>query len=115
MGHMTQLNMGELAQIDSVSHISPGSYMGFTSGNLSTWHKSDRLTRDFLGLTGDGNGNGNENVNGGANVSVNLRDVLTYTAGIDFQPYESRGHSLLKPQGFGFAAEPPASETWGDC
>ncbi|KAK4848651.1 hypothetical protein QYF36_015603 [Acer negundo] len=106
MGHMTQLNnMGELAQIDSVSHISPATYMGFAS----TWQKSDRLTRDFLGLAA----NGNENVNGGeaVNVTMNVRDVLTYTGGLEFQPYE---RSLLKPQSFGFASE-PASETWGDC
>ncbi|KAL5796641.1 hypothetical protein ACOSQ2_001461 [Xanthoceras sorbifolium] len=110
MGHMThQLNMGEFAQIDSVSHISPGTYMGFTSGNLSTWQKTDRLTRDFLGLAADANGN--ENVNGGGvNVSMNMRDVLTYTGGVELQQYE---RSLLKPQSFGFAE--PATETWGDC
>ncbi|XP_044486642.1 protein indeterminate-domain 12-like [Mangifera indica] len=114
VGHMTQLNMGDLAQIDhrhSVTHnISPATYMGgFPSGNLSTWHKTDRLTRDFLGLTGDGNGN--ENVN----VSVNVRDVLTYTTGLEYHPnHHYSNHSLLKPQGFGFP-EPHASETWGDC
>ncbi|XP_044501020.1 protein indeterminate-domain 12-like [Mangifera indica] len=113
IGHMTQLNMGELAQIDhhSVTHnnISPETYMGggFASGNLSMWQKTDRLTRDFLGLTGDGNGN--ENVN----ISVNMRDVLTYTTGLEYQHHHSN-LSLLKPQGFGFLS-PHASETWGDC
>lgn len=114
MGHhmtTTQLNMGELAAFNSVSHISPDAYLGFTSGNLSTWQKSDRLTRDFLGLTGDGHGD--ENVNGGANAGVNVRNALTYTAGLDFHPFE-RGRTLLRPQGFGFA-EPAESETWGDC
>ncbi|KAJ0113281.1 hypothetical protein Patl1_03295 [Pistacia atlantica] len=107
IGHMTELNIGDLAQIDhhSVTHnnISPETYMGgFTSGNLSTWQKTDRLTRDFLGLTGDGNGNEN----------VNVRDVLTYNTGLEYHHHPNL--SLLKPQGFGFH-EPHASETWGDC
>ncbi|XWS36343.1 hypothetical protein CRYUN_Cryun20dG0076900 [Craigia yunnanensis] len=95
------------------SHLSPD-FLGFAAGNLATWQKSsDRFTRDFLGLTGDyhhhphhGGGNGN------VNVSMNMRDVLTYAGGVELQHFE-RDHSLLKPQGFGFAE--PASETWGDC
>ncbi|KAJ7977337.1 Protein indeterminate-domain like [Quillaja saponaria] len=58
VGHMTQLNMeefGTVSQHDSVSHVSVQDYMrrGWTSRDLATWQKSDRLTRDFLGLTGD--------------------------------------------------------------
>ncbi|XWS76347.1 hypothetical protein CRYUN_Cryun01aG0168500 [Craigia yunnanensis] len=92
------------------SHVSPD-FLGFAAGNMSTWQKSsDRFTRDFLGLTGDHHHHGGGNVN--VNVSMNVRDVLTYAGGVELQHFE-RDHSLLKPQGFGFAE--PASETWGDC
>ncbi|OMP04934.1 hypothetical protein COLO4_09188 [Corchorus olitorius] len=106
----TQINNNNSSMAAS-HHVSP-EFMGFAAGNLATWQKtSDRFTRDFLGLTGDhhhhGGGNGN------VNVSMNVRDVLTYAGGIELQHFE-RDHSLLKPHGFGFA-EPPASETWGDC
>lgn len=93
----------------TASHLISTEYLGgFTSEDLATWQKTDRLTRDFLGLTGDGTGN-----NAGA---VHVKDMLTYAGGVEFhQPYDRlRGHnSLLKPQGFGFAET--ASETWGDC
>ncbi|RVW54723.1 hypothetical protein CK203_071910 [Vitis vinifera] len=70
--------------------------------------------QDFLGLTGEsggcgGGGGGGGGSGGGAdgavNVSVNMRDMLQYTGGVEFQPYD-RDHSLLKAHGF---------ETWGDC
>ncbi|KAG8653919.1 protein indeterminate-domain 12 [Manihot esculenta] len=116
--HMTQLDMGDLGTVsqaatDSVSQISrQGSYLG----NLAAWQKNDHLTRDFLGLTGDGHvGNGNVgNGNGGVNVSMNVREILTYTGGVGLQQYSERDHTLLKPHGFGFPQQ-PASETWGDC
>lgn len=116
--HMTQLDMGELGAVtqvvDPVSHIQHGTY---NLGNLATWQKSDGLTRDFLGLTGDGhvgNGNGNGANGSGVNVSMNVREMLTYTGGLGFPQYNERDHALLKPHGFGYA-QPPASETWGDC
>ncbi|PPR82791.1 hypothetical protein GOBAR_AA37920 [Gossypium barbadense] len=90
-------------------------FFGFASGNLASWQKSsDRFTRDFLGLTGDhhqhhGGGGGNGNVS----VSMNVKDVLTYAGEVELQQHFEREHSLLKPQGFGFAE--PASETWADC
>lgn len=94
-----------------------GTLGGFTSGDLVTWQKTDRLTRDFLGLT-SADGNGCNHGNGAVNV---VKDMLTYAGGaVDFQQYHHhdqrlRGnHALLKPQGFGFA-ETTASETWGDC
>ncbi|KAL6338260.1 hypothetical protein AAG906_018528 [Vitis piasezkii] len=114
--HMSRLHMAELGSFPHVgAGISP-EYLGFASGNLSTWQKSDRLTRDFLGLTGEsggcgggGGGGGGGGSGGGAdgavNVSVNMRDMLQYTGGVEFQPYD-RDHSLLKAHGF---------ETWGDC
>lgn len=114
-GHMAGLAMGEYGtlahNIDTVNHISTEFLGGFRSGDLATWQKSDRLTRDFLGLTGDGNG-GHGTGNGAVNVSVNVKDMLTYTGSVEFQPYE-RNHSLLKTQAFGFAEA--ASDTWADC
>ncbi|XVF71881.1 hypothetical protein PTKIN_Ptkin12aG0075300 [Pterospermum kingtungense] len=105
----TQINNNN-NNINMASHVSPD-FLGFAAGNLATWQKSsDRFTRDFLGLTGDhhhhGGGNGN------VNISMNVRDVLTYAGGMELQHFE-RDQSLLKPQGFGFAE--PASETWGNC
>lgn len=118
--HMTQLDMGDLGTVsqaatDSVSQISrQGSYLG----NLAAWQKNDHLTRDFLGLTGDGHvGNGNVgNGNGGVNVSMNVREILTYTGGVGLQQYSERDHTMSKPRGFAYPQQPPpASETWGDC
>lgn len=125
--HMTQLDMGELGSagqvhVDSVSHVSQGP--SYNLNSLATWQKSDRLTRDFLGLTapecGDHHGHAASNANGSSgsvNVSMNVREILTYTGGVGFhqQQYNERDHSLLKPHGgFGFA-QPSASEAWGDC
>jgi len=122
--HMTQLDMGELGSagqvyVDSVSHVSQGP--SYNLNSLATWQKSDRLTRDFLGLTapecGDHHGHAASNANGSVNVSMNVREILTYTGGVGFhqQQYNERDHSLLKPHGgFGFA-QPSASEAWGDC
>ncbi|WCJ21599.1 Protein indeterminate-domain 12 [Euphorbia peplus] len=90
-------------------------------GNLATWHKNDRLTRDFLGLTSDHHGgNGHASVanmaNGGVNVSMNMREMLTYTGGVRLQQFSDQRPLL----GFGFGQPQPhhhhpASETWGDC
>ncbi|GLU03574.1 hypothetical protein SLE2022_207640 [Rubroshorea leprosula] len=94
-----QLNIATAPQVveSGNSHVVPPEFMGFAGGNLPMWQKSDRLTRDFLGLTGT------EGVNG--NGSMNMRNMLTYAGGVQ--------QSLLKPQGFGFPE--PASEAWGDC
>ncbi|PON94976.1 TFIIH C1-like domain containing protein [Trema orientale] len=99
---------------------------GLTPGDLATWRKSDRLTRDFLGLTADGNSSDNNTIgrgdhgrsnlgNGAVNVSVNVKDMLTYAGGVEFVgPCDQRDHnSLLKPQVFGFAEA--ASQAWADC
>ncbi|KAF8388115.1 hypothetical protein HHK36_026781 [Tetracentron sinense] len=104
VGHMTssmtRLQMGEFGPVSQMGiGISP-EFLGFPS-NLATWQKSDRLTRDFLGLAGEC----------GEGGSVNVRDLLSFTGGVGFPPYD-RDNSLLKPSGFGFAE--PASETWGD-
>lgn len=128
VGHsqMTQLDMGELGSagqvhVNSASHVAQGP--NYNLNSLATWQKSDRLTRDFLGLTGecgDDHGHAASNTNGssgGVNASMNVREILTYTGGVGFhqQQYNERDHSLLKPHGgFGFA-QPSASKTWGDC
>ncbi|KAK9057339.1 hypothetical protein SSX86_022174 [Deinandra increscens subsp. villosa] len=64
-------------------------YMGLTSGNVSTWQKTDRLTRDFLGLTGDVDG-------GGVGANVNVRSMLTYAGGIEI-PADGFGSSATDP------------------
>ncbi|XP_057964134.1 protein indeterminate-domain 12 isoform X2 [Malania oleifera] len=108
-GHITtaRLNAGELK---TVSHASFGISPGYLE-SLATWQKNDRLTRDFLGLTGDnccsGNGDGDD-----VNVSMNVRDLLTFTGDVEFQEYE-RDMSLLKPQSFS-VADQRASKTWDD-
>lgn len=107
MTHMVGFGIDELGSV--VSHGNIDSVMRDTSveflSDLSTWHNGDRLTRDFLGLTGDNNGA----------VNVNVKDVLNYASGVDFNhdqfEHELRNHSLLKPQAFGFAEA--ASQAWG--
>ncbi|KAJ4955765.1 hypothetical protein NE237_012548 [Protea cynaroides] len=119
VGHMGTYTTDRLMKMDGFgttvgSHmgstgISP-EYVGFTSGNLATWQKTDRLTRDFLGLAADGGSEGGEAGNGSMNV--NVRDLLSYTGGVDQYPPYDRDHSVLKTPGFGFAEHP--SESWGD-
>ncbi|KAK8570140.1 hypothetical protein V6N13_002838 [Hibiscus sabdariffa] len=104
----TQINNSSSSSSSMGSHISQD-YFGFKCGNLDTWHsKSDRFTRDFLGLAGD------HRHNGGDNVSMNVKDALSLSYGgeVELQRFE-RDHSLLKLHGFEFS-EPP-SETWADC
>ncbi|XAR61159.1 hypothetical protein NMG60_11034786 [Bertholletia excelsa] len=79
----------------------PPDYVGFGTGNLATWQESNRLTRDFLGLTGicaDGGGDSNSGV--GANV--NMRNLLSFTGGVELPTCE-RERLLLKGQVLGFA------------
>uniref|UniRef100_A0A2P2M5K8 Zinc finger protein NUTCRACKER-like n=1 Tax=Rhizophora mucronata TaxID=61149 RepID=A0A2P2M5K8_RHIMU len=119
---MAQMDLGELGRVrtqvaDSVGHISQ--VPNYLAGHLATWQSDDRLTRDFLGLTGDGRGtNTNDSGNGstgrGVNVSMSVREMLACTGGLRFQHFNERDQSLLKPRGFGFA-QPSASETWSDC
>lgn len=114
VGHMSrqQMDHQQVSQISTEYMMGGGG--GFTSGELAKWHNTDRLTRDFLGLT-ETNGAPPDHHHH-INASVNFKDMLTFTGGVHFQqPYEHpRDQSLLKPHGFGFA-EPAASETWGDC
>ncbi|KAE8660672.1 Zinc finger protein NUTCRACKER [Hibiscus syriacus] len=95
---------------DNMAGYVSSEFFGFGAGSLGSWQKSsDHFTRDFLGLTGDNHHHGGGN--GDFNLSMNVREVLTYAGGLELQQFE-RNHSMLKPQGFGFAE--PASETWGD-
>lgn len=97
------------------------------NNNISTWQKcnsssntTDRLTRDFLGLTGhqcSSNSNGNGNID--VNLHVNMRGMMSsFVGNVDFPAYD-RDLSLLKHHSSfvgGFAEPPPtASETWGNC
>ncbi|XAR58579.1 hypothetical protein NMG60_11014045 [Bertholletia excelsa] len=111
VGHVTS---GMTQLVGAGAGVSP-EYLGFAPGSLATWQKGDRLTRDFLGLTGDGGGVGDD----GVETNMRVRSLLSFTGEIEFPPvaaaaYE-RDQTLLKAQGFGFA-EPPASEAaWGNC
>ncbi|XP_030503794.2 protein indeterminate-domain 12 [Cannabis sativa] len=109
VGHVTD-QLGRV--MSGRHHVTTNEFIlgrGLTSDDLATWRKSDRLTRDFLGLTADTNNN-NNNTGGG-----DVKDMLTYTGGVEFPPLDQRVHSsLLKPQVFGFA-EAAASQSWADC
>ncbi|KAI3526696.1 hypothetical protein L1887_05957 [Cichorium endivia] len=100
---MSRLDMGELVQVKTAAVISPEYHqrMGLVSGNIATWQKTDRLTRDFLGLTGDQE---DDHHRGGVEANVNVRDMLTYTGGIE-----------IPAHGFGFTEPTTASEAWGNC
>lgn len=107
MGHVTQ-SQPSVAEFGSVS-LSPDYMRGFMTRSL----KSERLTRDFLGLTAHANGAGR---NGGAlDVSVNARDMLSFMGGVEYLPYDYHHHHLLfkSQQGFGFLGTNSAPETWG--
>uniref|UniRef100_A0A0A0K7A5 C2H2-type domain-containing protein n=1 Tax=Cucumis sativus TaxID=3659 RepID=A0A0A0K7A5_CUCSA len=52
-GHITHFNMPNIPEFGPPNHIDSLSQLG---PDYATWQKTDRLTRDFLGLTGDGNG-----------------------------------------------------------
>lgn len=81
-------------------------YPGYAAGNITTWQKSDRLTRDFLGLTREC---------GGGAGSDDATNMLSFTGGVEYQTTYERDQSMVKAQqGFGFAEPPPPpSETWG--
>ncbi|KAI3668117.1 hypothetical protein L6452_43194 [Arctium lappa] len=99
---MSQLDMGELVQVTTAAVISPEyQHMGLTSGNIATWQKTDRLTRDFLGLTGDQEDDDHRH---GGSVDVSVRNMLTYTGGVE-----------IPTHGFGFVEPTTASEAWGNC
>ncbi|KAI3460911.1 hypothetical protein Pfo_017574 [Paulownia fortunei] len=98
------------ATMGSAGHVS--STMAHLDMHMTAaWQKSDRFTRDFLGLAGDQCG-GNGGVGGGGSSNGNVRELLSFTGGVDFPQYD-RDHSLLKNQGFGYAET--CSETWGNC
>lgn len=105
----------DLGGLGGLGHVTAGMSPEYLR-NFATWqHRTDRgLTRDFLGLTGGGDrGNGNNNVDVNVNVNVNVRNLLSFTGGVEFPTYD-RDHSLLRTR-VGFGTEPPGSETWGNC
>ncbi|KAK1352691.1 Protein indeterminate-domain 12 [Heracleum sosnowskyi] len=84
-------------------------------GNYATMQqKSEGLTRDFLGLTGGERGDHRGNVDVNVNVNVNLRNLLSYTGGVEFPGYNDRDHSLIRAR-VGFGSDPHGSDTWGNC
>ncbi|KAF9607046.1 hypothetical protein IFM89_030819 [Coptis chinensis] len=105
VGHMTSfVSQFQMADSGSGNHmvgasISPGC-LAPHSGHFATWKKRDRLTRDFLGLTGECGGD------------ANVGDLLSFTRTVDFPSYD-RDRSFLRPPDFGFADS--ATDTWGDC
>ncbi|XP_020208185.1 protein indeterminate-domain 12 [Cajanus cajan] len=100
MGHVTHL--GEFETLSQLDPVVPDYMMrGFPTGSL----RSDRLTRDFLGLA-----NG-----GAADVSTNVNDMLAFAGGAEY--HQAHRHVLLKPQqgsAFGFLGTTTAPETWGN-
>ncbi|GMH02392.1 hypothetical protein Nepgr_004231 [Nepenthes gracilis] len=108
-----QFVLGPLCQVAS------SEFVGMRPEDLTTWQKSDSLTRDFLGLTGDhygsGGGCGGGDGRGGdaVDVGLNAEDLLKFKAGLEYTstPVYERGPSMLKPHGFGF----PEPAAWGDC
>lgn len=69
--------------------------------SLGAWRKSDGLTRDFLGLTGE--------VNAGSG-RVNVGDLLGFSKGMELQQAYEREQSASKIRdGFGFADQNNAS------
>ncbi|CAN1270940.1 Protein indeterminate-domain 12, partial [Linum perenne] len=106
---MSHLDMGELGA--AFAHHRRRQDAGDESASaggvsLAAWQKSDRLTRDFLGLTGH---------DGGGSEMGNGREMLGYGAGagVGLQQYGGSDVAMLmKPQGFGYG---DASGTWGDC
>ncbi|XP_042518083.1 zinc finger protein GAI-ASSOCIATED FACTOR 1-like [Macadamia integrifolia] len=131
MGHMASSSITHLLKMDGFTTtttttttkvgdhmggagISP-EYMGFGLGNLATWRKSDRLTRDFLGLAEECCGGDGDCGGGDERMDVNVRDALSFSGGIDYPPYERDGSLLQTPtSGFGFAEHSSESEAWGD-
>nr|DAD47943.1 TPA_asm: hypothetical protein HUJ06_017880 [Nelumbo nucifera] len=87
VGHHITSSIKRLDEYGKRNHV------GFPLENLATWQKNSRLTRDFLGLTGDCEG------------GINVKDLLSFAGGVEFTPYD-RDVSLL-------IAEHATSGKWG--
>ncbi|CAL5206977.1 unnamed protein product [Lathyrus oleraceus] len=94
--HTSQLSMAELG---SATHLYINNMRGFTKND-------EGLTRDFLGLTNNGGGNGG---------SVDVKDMLTFTGGVELE-YE-QNMMFKSQQGFGFFGTTTTTvpESWGNC
>ncbi|KAK7336788.1 hypothetical protein VNO77_17336 [Canavalia gladiata] len=106
MDHVTHFGPPEFGTVSQLDSVVPEYIRGFP--------RSDRLTRDFLGLTP----NANCGVNGGnGNVSMNMKDMLTFTGGgVEYQQPQHHHHALFKPQQrFAFLGTTTTPETWGNC
>ncbi|KAH7862172.1 hypothetical protein Vadar_001039 [Vaccinium darrowii] len=109
VGHVASTMMTGLDKFTGSGDLTAPEYMGFAAGNIAKWQKSDRLTRDFLGLTRECGGGGSSSGGGGS------RNMLSFTGGVEYPTaYERESCSLVKAQGYGFAEPPsPPPETWG--
>ncbi|CAL0320561.1 unnamed protein product [Lupinus luteus] len=112
--HLTHLSMGEFGTV--TTQLSNSVVPHHNHYNMKGLNKNE--TRDFLGLTNGGDGrNGGNNVD----VSINMKDMITFTGSVDYQnqPYENHHHqhSQFKyhQQGFGFVGTTTATESWGNC
>ncbi|XP_059298667.1 zinc finger protein GAI-ASSOCIATED FACTOR 1-like [Lycium ferocissimum] len=111
---MARLNRTTLGHV-TPKIMSPEDYLGFGSENMSThWQKSENLTRDFLGLTGDHDHNeSSASGSGSLMANGNGRNGVMYGMQDYQETFYERDNSVLKhhPLGFGFAA----TGTWGNC
>ncbi|KAI3449686.1 hypothetical protein Pfo_006351 [Paulownia fortunei] len=102
------------ASVGAVGHVS--STMAHLDMHVaSAWQKSDRFTRDFLGLTGDqcgSGGGGGVGSSGGGSGNGNVSELLSFTGALKFPAYDRDHNSLLKHHGFGFTE---TCSGWGNC
>lgn len=107
IGHHPHLtNINDLLDVDRVMMTSSSSseyHQLVVDGFTSTWQKDDRLTRDFLGLTGHG-----------VHVSMRPGDMLQYARGVAFpmSAYDTESHdhessSFQKAYDLGFSGPHP--------
>ncbi|KAL3749718.1 hypothetical protein ACJRO7_010786 [Eucalyptus globulus] len=100
-GHIASLSVGADYGAPSVPPELVKELAASPLESLGAWRKSDGLTRDFLGLTGE--------VNAGSG-RVNVGDLLGFTKGMELQQAYKREQSALKiSDGFGFADQNNAS------
>ncbi|XP_019441892.1 PREDICTED: protein indeterminate-domain 12-like isoform X3 [Lupinus angustifolius] len=100
--HVTQLSMGEFGTMAQLNNsVIPDHHHYINMKGLS---KNE--TRDFLGLANGGGGRGDSGGNA-VEVSINVKDMLTFTGNVEYQNHHQGG--------FGFIGTTTAPESWGNC